>query len=169
MKIKVDFVTNSSSASFTINKKDLTKRQIMLIKNHIEVARMLTKIDKKERWYDPWTIWETKKHISGSTFMDNFDMAEFLKIIGVEGENIVIRDYDIDPESSQDIFKVSKGQDLVNYFMKYDDNPCKYCVVLPMCKKLVEDGSLCDEMIHFIFTSLEIEVINMKKEGVMEK
>jgi hypothetical protein len=169
MKIKVDFVTNSSSASFTINKKVLTKRQIMLIKNHIEVARMLARIDNNDWWYDPWTIWETKKHISGSTFMDNFDMAEFLKIIGVEGENIVIRGHDIDPESSQTIFKVSKGSNLVDYYMKYDGNPCKDCMVLPMCKKLVEDGSLCDEMIHFIFTRLEIEVINMKKEGVMEK
>lgn len=37
MKLRIGFVTNSSSSSFTIAKSDLTDDQIEKIKNHIKV------------------------------------------------------------------------------------------------------------------------------------
>lgn len=84
MKIKIDFVTNSSSASFIILKKKLTKLQIVLIKNHIEATNML-----KESYYDcPWSISEDKDWIEGDTSMDNFDMEWFLETIGVDADDI---------------------------------------------------------------------------------
>jgi hypothetical protein len=89
MKIKNDFVTNSSSASFVIPKSCLTKKQIYMIINHIELAAMVEESYKGKLFLDPWTI-ENKKHlIEGYTSMDNFDMVWFLtKIVQVDKENI---------------------------------------------------------------------------------
>lgn len=48
MKLRIGFVTNSSSSSFTIAKSDLTDDQIEKIKNHIKVAKEL----EMETFYD---------------------------------------------------------------------------------------------------------------------
>ena len=87
MKIKTDYITNSSSASFTIAKKFLSEFQIMLIKDHIEVGYALTKTkampDLDLGWADEWSIIEIGDEIHGSTSMDNFDMYAFLNAIGI--------------------------------------------------------------------------------------
>ena len=93
MKVRRGFVSNSSSSSFIIDKKDLSLEQIALIKNHYvlmqnpEIASQLeTKI------YDPideWEITETDNTIQGFTYMDNFDLEEFVeKIVKVDPKNI---------------------------------------------------------------------------------
>ena len=89
MKIKNDFVTNSSSASFVIPKSCLTKKQIYMIINHIELAAMVSESYKGHLYLQAWTI-ENKKHlIEGHTTMDNFDMAWFLNsIVQVDQECI---------------------------------------------------------------------------------
>lgn len=85
MKIKVDFVTNSSSASFMIAKSCINEKQIVLIHNHIEAAQAF--IEPGQRLYlDQWIIEEKKHVIQGHTSMDNFDMGWFLKKIGVDME-----------------------------------------------------------------------------------
>ena len=89
MKIKTDFVTNSSSASFVIPKSCLTKKQIYMIINHIELAAMVQESYEGDLYLDAWII-EVKKHsVEGDTSMDNFDMGWFLRnIVKVDEENI---------------------------------------------------------------------------------
>lgn len=41
MKLRIGFITNSSSSSFTIAKSDLTDEQIEKIKNYFEAAKKL--------------------------------------------------------------------------------------------------------------------------------
>lgn len=87
MKIKKDFVTNSSSSSFVLNKNELSEFQIVAIKNHIELAKIMHEQNPKKYdfgWFDEWDIKETKKEIKGYTSMDNFDMKLFLDSIGIE-------------------------------------------------------------------------------------
>lgn len=62
MKLRIGFVTNSSSSSFTIAKSDLTDDQIEKIKNHIKVAKELE--------------------------METFYMEKFLLSIGVAREDV---------------------------------------------------------------------------------
>lgn len=88
MKIKSDFVTNSSSSSFVIDMDNLTNMQIIMIHDHMEVALMIQKKNPQIDFgflgrYDGWVITEENGKISGSTIMDNFDMRTFLEYIGV--------------------------------------------------------------------------------------
>ena len=84
MKLRIGFVTNSSSSSFTIAKSDLTDDQIEKIKNYFEVAKEIGMND----FDDGWDINETNFNINGFTCMDNGDMLKFLRLIGVDRDNI---------------------------------------------------------------------------------
>ena len=84
MKLRIGFVTNSSSSSFTIAKSDLTDEQIEKIKNYFEAAKRVGMND----FDDLWDIDETNFNINGFTCMNNGDMLKFLRLIGVDRDNI---------------------------------------------------------------------------------
>jgi hypothetical protein len=91
MKIRTGFVSNSSSSSFVIDKKNLSTLQIEQIYNHIELGK---------RWglewadtSDAWHITETDETIAGSTMMTNFDIYELLNMIGVDEQYITVEEY----------------------------------------------------------------------------
>lgn len=86
MKVRLDFITNSSSASFIIKKKDISEKQLLMIKGHDEFAVLL----HYKGYIDRWQITETETTIEGDTSMDNFDMFWFLKEIGIKKDQVAI-------------------------------------------------------------------------------
>jgi hypothetical protein len=67
MKIKSDFITNSSSASFIVRIDYLTCKQRTLLNDMEDTG---------------WRIIDTYPVMFGMTDMDNFDMEEYLKATG---------------------------------------------------------------------------------------
>lgn len=85
MKIRTEFVSNSSSSSFSIPLEAITGKQLKLIQAH-QIRGKKLGIPWADT--DPWTIEVTDDVIRGWTFMDNFDMSQFLREIGVPDQVI---------------------------------------------------------------------------------
>lgn len=84
MKIKQDYVTNSSSSSFIIKLSDITELQKYQILNHYEVAKEKGWLDEYCGEEDKWhNIKEKDGELHGFTNMDNFNMEDFMIKIGV--------------------------------------------------------------------------------------
>lgn len=85
MKVRLGFVSNSSSSSFTILKKNISPKLVKKIISHrIKARRVGMQCDE----IDEWDITVNDYSVYGSTRMDNFDMREFLKRIGVNLEKV---------------------------------------------------------------------------------
>lgn len=72
MKTRLGFVSNSSSASFILQKSKMSAEQIEAILN-------IGEEDNK----DGWSIYDDDEFIRGSTMMDNDAMAEFFRKINL--------------------------------------------------------------------------------------
>lgn len=93
MKLRLGFVSNSSSASFVIKYEHLNKLQLYAIANHIQVARDVFKEDVGGLYSfcnnDAWTIIKADgDSLYGSTSMSNFNMKKFLELIGVNMDEV---------------------------------------------------------------------------------
>lgn len=80
MKTRNGFVSNSSSSSFIIHKKDLTDIQIQAINDYEFWAEKFGMLNIE----DKWGIDNHEFTIEGETGMDNFDMHEFFDKIGID-------------------------------------------------------------------------------------
>lgn len=102
MKIRLDFVTNSSSASFVIAKSLLTEQQLeafrglneyILAKYHAQKPEDYRnpKIPPDDFWCaDSYSIYEDEYYIEGFTIMDNGDLGKFVKEIGIDPKIVKI-------------------------------------------------------------------------------
>lgn len=81
MKTRTDFVTNSSSSSFVISKNDITVNQYEKIRNVAEEAEKMGL--RYAKYARDWDVTEEDNNICFHTYMDNFDMEEFLEAIGI--------------------------------------------------------------------------------------
>lgn len=89
MKIRQGFVSNSSSSSFVILKDNLTPEMISHIENHIEYAKENFHQFSYADEDDSWSVNEKGRTIELYTYLDNFDMHEFLILLGVPEDDIV--------------------------------------------------------------------------------
>jgi len=79
MKIRIGFVSNSSSESFHIPLKRLTALQYKFIKE----------INNNEEYDGSWSIYEENDMFEFYTPMNNFDMSEFLIENGIPKKSII--------------------------------------------------------------------------------
>lgn len=71
MKVRVGFVSNSSSSSFIINLDDISAKQLRKI-----VYNPTTNPQHEDR--GSWDIEVTEKEVKGYTYMDNFNFYNYL-------------------------------------------------------------------------------------------
>jgi hypothetical protein len=80
MKIRHGFVSNSSSASFTVNVDKLYARDAIVLMDYPHVAAQ-----EGSQWTDYWDInIYTRGLIIGTTNMDNCDLSDYLKANNVD-------------------------------------------------------------------------------------
>lgn len=103
MKIRLGFVSNSSSSSFMLYKPEMTRAQIYAVQNHAaeyslivdpEIRRNIYGGDLTAESGDSWRITETEHTMRLYTSMDNFDMAAFLEYLGIKASAILDQHWD---------------------------------------------------------------------------
>jgi len=119
MKIRNGFVSNSSSASYSIPLKILSEMQIEAIKKHSELGEMFGIPYADDRWQVIIGV----DNIKLDTSMDNFDMETFLEYIGIEGSdyNYESGHWDVFPPFARGARRMSrrkiKTKDLFRHFV----------------------------------------------------
>ena len=72
MKVRNGFVSNSSSSSFVIDRNYVSSQTLGDIIGHADIAKE-----------DAWIITTTNTTVKCSTHMNNFDLREYVKELGV--------------------------------------------------------------------------------------
>ena len=93
MKKRLGFVSNSSSSSFIIKKKDIDFYQIELLKTMEEVIKNNSNLHQE--YYEETTGWhiiDNEEKIVGWTSMDNYNIAQYLDFIGISPDKITWED-----------------------------------------------------------------------------
>lgn len=88
MKYRNNFITNSSSSSFTVNKRFLTPFTIKILKDPTIIKDQLVPefgdIDFYMEEAKLWNITEDEDYVYGFTSMDNFNYEQVFQIIGLD-------------------------------------------------------------------------------------
>lgn len=102
MRKRFYLVSNSSSSSFILDKKYLSEAQQNLIVDHKKYAPVIKHLlesntlfkvvcgdPRLDEWeldteHNAWCVKENDTHILLETYLDNFNMEEYLKIIRAE-------------------------------------------------------------------------------------
>ena len=92
MKIKQDFVTNSSSSSFIVKLEDITALQYMQLLDHYKTAENMKILEEYAGEMDKWRIVVDGENLVGDTYMDNFNMQSFMEKIGVDLNKVTFDD-----------------------------------------------------------------------------
>lgn len=117
MKVRSDFVTNSSSSSFIIAKKYLDEDQLEAIRDHHDLAAKMQMIQEDDYHMFPWIIEENDLYITGHVSMDNFSMYSFLQKIEVPMDKVSWDEYefDIDDPDIDEDKKTENPEELIHW------------------------------------------------------
>lgn len=101
MKIRKGFVSNSSSSSFILNRKNLTYEQECLISKLCDETNC------------GWLLFNTYGSLIGYTYMDNFDIAKFFDKIGVKKTDVYWASQKLSKTPGQPSFDNPNWQDIM--------------------------------------------------------
>lgn len=83
MKYRVNFVSNSSSASFIIRRDNLNAKQYQKLMDYPNLGHS----------YDSWNINYIDDYVEGSTTMDNGDLKTFMIGLGIDMRKVEWTDH----------------------------------------------------------------------------